>query len=178
MVTDGRGVAAASRVLPGPETHAIKHAHKTLGTTMRALLFGLFMLVIAACDPLWVMSGGALSGEPTAPPADWTEVAREKTVQVETRPADPYSINIWGVGVGADFYIAAASETNRWVVYLAEDPNVRLRIGKALYDLRAVRVTDAAELARVQRAYETKYDVGDENNRPQETFVYRLDRRR
>ena len=57
---------------------------------------------------------------------------------------------------------------------ISDDPDVRLRIGTTLYDLHAVRVTDAAELARVQNAYERKYDVGDKDNRPQERFVFRL----
>ena len=144
---------------------------------MRAFVLGLFALALTACEPIGPIPGGELKGESAAPPADWTEVAREKTVQVQTRPADPYSFNIWGVAVGGDFYIAAARETNKWVAYIRADPDVRLRIGTTLFDLRAVPVTDMAELARVQSAYETKYDVGDKNNRPQERFVYRLDRR-
>ena len=144
---------------------------------MRVFLLGVMALALIACDPIGPIPGGALSGEPAAAPEDWTNVAREKTVQVQTRPANPYSINIWGVAVGHDFYIAAARETNRWAKYIETDPDVRLRIGTTLYDLRAVRVTDTAELARVQSAYETKYDVGDKDNRPQERFVFRLDRR-
>jgi hypothetical protein len=144
---------------------------------MRAFVLGVLVFALTACEPIGPIPGGALAAEPAAAPADWTDVAREETVQVQTRPADPYSINIWGVAVGSDFYIAAARETNAWVTYIEADPDVRLRIGTALYDLRAVRVTDAAELARVQNAYETKYDVGDKDNRPQERFVFRLDRR-
>lgn len=144
---------------------------------MRALLLGVFALALTGCEPIWVVPGGALKGEPAEPPQDWATVASVETVQLQTRPTDPYSINIWGVGVGGDFYIAAARETTAWTTYIEADPDVRLRIGTTLYDLRAVRVTDSAELARVQSAYETKYDVGDEDNRPQETFVFRLDRR-
>ncbi len=144
---------------------------------MRALLLAVFALALIGCEPIGPIPGGALKGEGAAPPADWTNVASVVTVQVQTRPGDPYSINIWCVAIGHDFYIAAASETSAWAKYIDVDPDVRLRIGNALYDLRAVRVTDAAELARVQRAYETKYDVGEEDNRPQERFVFRLDRR-
>ncbi len=45
----------------------------------------------------------------------------------------------------------------RWVGHIADDPRVRLRIGETLYERRAVRVRDAAELASVQTLFEKKY---------------------
>ena len=89
---------------------------------MRAILLTVFAFVLIGCEPIGPLPGGALKGEPTAAPADWTSAASVKTVQVQTRTADPYSINIWGVAVGSDFYIAAARDTNRWAKYIEGDP--------------------------------------------------------
>ena len=97
-------------------------------------------------------------------PSDWSSVADVKTIQVEFRPQDPYSHNIWCVGLERDLYIATSANGTRWTPFVAQDPRVRARVGTALYELLAVNVTDAAERTRVADAYGLKYDlVGDDN---------------
>ena len=40
-------------------------------------------------------------------PADeWSAAVDVSTVHLETRPTDPYSINLWGAGIGKDFYVS------------------------------------------------------------------------
>mgnify|MGYP001323036608 CR=1 FL=1 len=144
---------------------------------MHSAAFVAIGLLLVACEPVGPLAGHTLAGEPTPPPADWTSVAGAETVQLQTRQDDPYSVNIWGVAIGPDFYVASARGANAsWVGHIASSPDVKLRIGKALYDLRAVRVSDTGELARVSAAYAAKYKMDDED-KPKEPWVYRLDRR-
>ena len=146
---------------------------------MHRLAIAVALFVVAACEPIGPLAGGELEGEATPPPRTWTEADTAETVQLETRPADPYSINIWGVGIGPDYYVASGEggETS-WVEHIAADPHVRLRIGRDIYRLDAVRVTDTDELARVRERYATKYHRTDEQMAEAAgAWVYRLDPR-
>jgi len=81
---------------------------------MRVLLVGVLVLVASCGDPIMILPGGALKGTTATAPADWSSVAGVKTIQVEFRPKDPYSHNIWGVGIGKDLYIATGAKGTRW----------------------------------------------------------------
>lgn len=142
------------------------------------VLFVLLLTTLVSCgDPVMILPGGALKGTPTPAPADWSNVADVKTIQVEFRPSDPYSHNIWGVGLGHDLYIATSAKGTRWTPFVAADARVRVRVGDALYNLTAVPVTDAAERARVADAYSLKYDIKADDNWVTGALIYRLDRR-
>ncbi|HEX7036200.1 MAG TPA: hypothetical protein VF210_10520 [Pseudomonadales bacterium] len=133
---------------------------------------------LAGCsEPFVVFSGGTLSGEERPPPEDWSALADEETVQLETRPADPYSVNIWAVSVERDVYVATGADGTRWTGFIGQDPRVRLRVGQTLYPLRAVRVTDREEQEQVARAYADKYELDPEDNWVREALVYRLEPR-
>jgi hypothetical protein len=140
--------------------------------------FVLLLTVLAGCgDPIMILPGGKLSGTPTPAPAEWASVDSVKTIQVDFRPANPYSHNIWGVGIGPDLYIATGAKGTRWTPFLASDANVVVRVGAQLYDLKAVPVTDADERARVAAAYVKKYDVKGDDNWVAQGLIFRLDRR-
>ena len=63
---------------------------------MRTVLALATALLLAACGPLGPFPSGELSGElETEPVSDWSFLAAHETVQLETRPDDPYSLNIW-----------------------------------------------------------------------------------
>ena len=110
-----------------------------------------------------------------APPVDWDFAESVQTVQVETRPADPYSVNVWGVGVGGHFYVAASDGGDaRWAQAIEADPQVRLRVGERVFPLAAERVGDAAELEDVAAAYAAKYGTDQEQSFIDTAWVYRL----
>jgi len=145
---------------------------------MRHLITILSLLMLAACDPMGPLPGGALSGEPQAPPIDWDKVRSIETFQFETRPGDPYSINIWGVEVDQHFYLAAGDgEGAKWVAHLRANPAVRLRVGTLIYELHAQRITDEFELRAVRERYTEKYELDADANMASEAWVYRLDPR-
>jgi len=132
------------------------------------------LLALMGCGPITMLPGGQLSGQIEPVPADWGFTDAVKTVQLETRPSDPYSVNIWGVGVGKRFYVAAGDPESRWAAHIAENPDVRLRVDQSLYELRAERSDDPGEreafLAAVQRKYDWEPDADQEN----EAILFRL----
>jgi len=144
---------------------------------MRTSLVFVLLLLSGCGDPIVILPGGALSGEPAAAPADWSALESIDTIQVEFRPSDPYSHNIWAVGLGADLYIATSADGTRWTPFIEQDPGVRARVGRSLYDLKAVKLTDAEERAEVAAAYQKKYEIDADDNWVEDALIYRLDRR-
>lgn len=147
----------------------------------RLLLLGTVVAattLLAGCDePFIVLSGGALSGEVVPPPADWSFMDDVEVVQLETRPEDPYSVNIWAVALGPDLYIATGEDGTNWTKILETDRDVRLRADDKIYELRATPVVDPDERAAVAAAYVHKYDVDSDDNWVAVGQVFRLDRR-
>ena len=109
----------------------------------------LSLAVSLACGPI---PGGSLSGHLAPPPPAWGSVfdGDHGLCEIESRPADPHSIQLECFVRDGTLYV----QSHRWAladwwpeswaeVWLAE-PDVRVRVGESLYDLRAERVTDAA----------------------------------
>jgi hypothetical protein len=110
--------------------------------------------------PFLVFPGSELSGEVVSEPVeDWSFV-RSAFIDLETRPSDPYSVELNYAVVDGKLYIDAA-EGRRWLDYIREDPLVRARFDGKIYPLRAVLVGRPGEVE------------GFDPTR----FVYRLDPR-
>lgn len=145
---------------------------------MRNLVIPFALLCLAACsEPFIVFAGGELSGEEGVPPADWSELRNEDTFQLETRPDDPYSVNVWAVGIGENVYIGTGPGGTRWSDYIEQDPRVRLRVEDTVYPLLAHPVTDVDERRQVAQAYGEKYGMDRDQNWLADALVFRLDRR-
>ena len=136
------------------------------------LLSGL--LLTSCSDPFIVIPGGQLAGQVSPAPDLWRNVP--DTIQVESNPPDPYSINIWGVGIGSDLYIATSADGTTWSRYLENDPAVRVRIDNAIFELSAVLVTEPIERKRVLDAYVEKYDEDAGDSFVTDGLILRLDR--
>ena len=147
-----------------------------------------------ACEPVFIFAGGTLAGSEEPAPADWAFSRAVDTVQIETRPDDPYSVNVWGVDVGAFVYVAASDGADsRWAQAIEADPRVRLKVGDRLFALRATRIATVAagasgaadgegeslddEMAGVIEAYVDKYDLDRDDNFVDGAWVYRLQAR-
>jgi hypothetical protein len=141
-----------------------------------SLLFALLLTApIAGCGrPLLLLPGGALDG-PTAPtPDSWSFTGAVKTVQLETLPADPYSVNIWVIALGEHLYVHAGANRSTWVENLEADPEVRLRVHDSIYELAATRVDAQEEFDRFSDAYEHKYGRRPRNGNVAEAYLFRL----
>jgi len=134
--------------------------------------------LLAGCDePFIVMSGGALTGEVEDAPEDWTPLNEVAVVQLETRPEDPYSVNVWMIASGRDIYVATGKGETHWTRNIAENPDVRLRVGDKVYELEAYLVKDESEKIAIGNQYVKKYGVDEDDNWVDEGQLYRLERR-
>ena len=135
----------------------------------------LTLTLTLGCGPLLTLPGGALSGEIRPTPSDWSFTDSVEHVQLETRPEDPYSVNIWGIGVGDVFYVFSAFGPDaEWAQNIAADPRVRLRVEDAIFELSAAATSDDGELDAFLAAAKTKYDFEPDPEETEEWVLFRL----
>lgn len=126
--------------------------------TSRLRPFLCALLLASACGPV---PGGRLAGDVAPVPAAWSAKlgGDHALCEIESRPRDPHSIQLDCFVVDGALY----AQSHRWAlaswwpvaswaaIWIAE-PDVLVRIGSELYELRAVRVTDAAVREPILRA--------------------------
>jgi hypothetical protein len=144
--------------------------------TRRALFLAVILAApIAGCGgPFVLLPGGALEGPTAATPESWSFTDEVSTVQLETLPADPYSVNIWVIAMGENLYVHAGANRSTWVENIETDPNVRLGVNDSIYELEASRVDDQAEFDRFSDAYDVKYGRRPRNENVAEAYLFRL----
>ena len=120
----------------------------------------LLSTVLACGGPILIFPGGELSGQVVSEPVqDWSFLS-DSFIDLETRPDDPYSVELNYVVRDGELYIDP-KEGRRWFDYLRADPRVRARFGDKIYLLTAVLVGEPGELEG--------FDA--------DRFIYRLDPR-
>ena len=135
-------------------------------------------LTLAACDgPFGITSGGALSGTLEDPPAIWQLEEDSGLAQLETRPEDPYSVNLAYVQLDGHLYIYAGDTRTNWVKHIEQSPLVRILIGEALYPVRAMRVSDDTELAAFATQWTSRGTFQRDPLQFDEVWLYRLETR-
>ncbi len=142
---------------------------------MRILSLLLPLALLMGCGPIVTIPGGALSGDVVVVPGDWKFTDAVDTVQLETRPDDPYSVNIWVAATGDALYFAT-SETE-WAGHIAADSRVRLRVDGKIYELKATRTDSASEREAVLAAMKVKYDFEPDSGQESTATLYRLEPR-
>lgn len=147
---------------------------------MFRLSFGLALPLLVGCGgPLWLIPGGALTGNDASVPAEWSHVSAIETIALETRTTDPYSVNIWSVVSHDQLYvIAVRGSGSKWTNHIAQDPRVRIRVAESVYALKALAVRDRNTIESVYRDWGAKYDYTLERieTRYPEAIVYRQER--
>jgi len=139
------------------------------------LVSTLLAFVALACNgPLGLLPGGKLSGEQRPTPPDWAGVGKSGTIQLETRPGDPYSVNVSYRVVDGRLYVNAGDTETRWVKNIAENPDVRIRMAGMLYDLRAERVDSRQEIARFGEAWTRGSMFMRDPTQFDEVWLYRM----
>lgn len=130
---------------------------------------------VAGCaGPCVMFPGGALAGDAAPTPDGWAFTDDVSTIQLETRPAEPYSVNIWVTALRGSLYVHAGANRAEWVDHMEADSNVRLRIGDAIYSLVAARVDAQEEFDQFADAYELKYGNRPRNENVAEAYLFRL----
>jgi hypothetical protein len=139
-----------------------------------ALVLALTAATTGCARPFLLLPGGALEGTTQPIPDGWAFTDEVSTVQLETRPSDPYSVNIWVTAVGEHLYLHAGANRSAWVENIEADPNVRLRVDASIYELAASRVDTQDEFDRFSDAYEKKYERRPRNENVAEVYLFRL----
>jgi hypothetical protein len=133
---------------------------RSVRRTLRLLAVALLPALLACGGPFLVIPGGELSGEVvTEPVEDWS-FASDHFVDLETRPDDPYSVELNYVVRDGSLYVDPA-EGRVWLDHLRADPRARVRFGARVYPVTALLVGRPGELEG--------FDA--------DRFIYRLDSR-
>ena len=133
-------------------------------TSTRALItFALAGSLIGCLSPSGQRPGLRLSGEVVAEfPVDWSfaNEHREVAIEVQTPYLIPHSVTIWCASTGQHLYVGARNaETKKWPGWVAKHPDVRVRIGAQIYEVRLSQVDDPGVLAEILAAYAAKYSL-------------------
>jgi hypothetical protein len=111
----------------------------------------LVLVLALGCGPI---PGGSLDGEAAVVPSDWSAAmgGDDALCEIEARPVDPHSIQLECFTYDGALYVqshrwvkASWWPVKSWAVVWIEHPDVRVRIGDALYDLRATPVDAGPE---------------------------------
>ena len=144
----------------------------------RSLLLGIVALAMMGCtEPFITLPGEKLPGDVADPPEDWSAIKDVQVIQLETRPDDPYSVNVWLAALGSNLYIATGTDGTNWTVHLLQNKQVRVRIEGIIYLLEAIAVKDPAERERVVLEYVRKHELDKGDNWVVKGQIFRLDRR-
>ena len=116
----------------------------------------ILLLALSACSEYLPIAGGVLEGTVAPLPAHWSELATTEIVQLESTDEAPYSVNLWIAEVGGAPHVFAGDNRTQWVENIAGNPDIRLKIGEEIFELRAIRVTDATVFKTFAQAWESK----------------------
>ncbi len=102
--------------------------------------------LVSCSEPFLYFAGGQLGGEET--PLNAVPDSGG-LIQLETAPADPYSVNL-GFTVQDGIIYLDPAESRRWYQNIQADPRVRIRFdgSNAVHPMLAVRETDPTILNR------------------------------
>ena len=152
---------------------------------MRYLIVFSLIATLAASsgNPLGPFAGGRLgAAEADTPYADWEALATVDTVFIETRPADPYSVQTWVISVDDTMYVPTSlimgdsAPERQWVKNILNDAAVRVQVNDLVYPMRAERV-EASELQqRVLQAFQQKYasELPEIDEHAKNAWIFRM----
>jgi hypothetical protein len=125
--------------------------------------------------PLGPFPGGPFQGAvERGPEPDWSFLDRTNGIDLEVDSAHPRSVHVWVLRDGNAVYVPSAfAAKKKWPAQVVADPRVRLRVGGRVYERRAARVTDAAEIRKLIDGVSDKYHAG--HGDPESTWFFRLD---
>ena len=135
----------------------------------------LLTLLLVGCNgPFGLMAGGRLEGAAAPAPTDWAFAGAAGTIQLETNPAEPYSVNLAYTVIDGALYLNAGDTHTQWAQNMDADPRVRLRLDDRIYDLRAERVSDAETIETFSVAWTDQSFFRRDPRDLDQVWIYRL----
>ena len=119
------------------------------------LAAGVAVLARSSGGPIGPFPGGRLSGTPVSGPVgDWTPIlSGVPHIEIQVNPDHPRSVTTSYLVHDGKLYVPSMmAARKRWPQEATADDRVVVRIGGKLYERRAVRVTDPAEIRPLVRA--------------------------
>ena len=142
----------------------------------RATLMSSLTLFLTACEgPFFLMPGGALSGTVSETPASWQFEEASGLAQLETRPEDPYSINLAYVQLDGKLYVYAGNTRTTWVEHIERNPLIRIRVGERIYSAVAVRVENEDEISEFAAQWAGRSVFQRDPMQFEEIWLYRVE---
>jgi hypothetical protein len=119
----------------------------------------LLLVLFFLSEPLGPLPGNRLAGEEVVlPDGDWTFADEFMSLQIETRPSDPYSVTTTFFVHNGNLYIPSVfTEWSRWTHFIQEDAQVRIRVDGKVYRGRASKLEDPAVIEELAEDYGAKY---------------------
>ena len=156
---------------------------KAVGRILRRVLLGLVAVVVVVLlldtfggylfdGPLGPIPGGAFQGPVNPDPhPDWSNL--EHVIELEIRPAKPWSLSVWNGVVDGELYIPSASGARRrWTAVAVKEPLVRVRTHGQIYERRIEKVTDPALRSRIREVLAPRYGFDPPTNPEEDTTWY------
>lgn len=140
---------------------------------MRILLLTLTLL-LSSCGDMLPFSFGSLEGQEVAIPPDWSSVRDADVIQLESNPAEPYSVNLWVVEMNGHLHVHAGANRATWVENIEQDPRVRLGHNGSIYLLEGRRITDQAKFLEFAELWKNKYGNHPRNMNADEAYLFVL----
>jgi hypothetical protein len=158
---------------------------KIVGAIVACVILALVVLGITGLDPNQRRPGLWLKGDVESFPADWTCADKDRTLMVETHSGYliPHSVTIYFVTGKGNLYLHADYPPGRtfpngksWTANVGRDPNVRIKIGRQVFDGKLALVTDPAEFDALFQDFRAKYPKSPFSNyrRRKDVFFLRL----
>ena len=148
-----------------------------LNTLRLPAIFTLAVLLSACEGPIGFFSGGALTGTEVETPVPWQFEEDYGFAVLETRPEDPYSVNLAYVQMNGNLYVYAGDTRTTWVQHMDENPLVRLQVEELIYPASAVRVDNDDELNEFAAIWTSRSSFQRDPLQFEEVWLYRLEAR-
>ena len=117
-----------------------------------------FIVLFGGAGPIAFVPGGVLWGETLEPAADWSFTDSIKEIQVQTHVGPlPWSVTTWVLSSEGELFLAAGSCNRIWTQRVLDDPDIRVRIDGAVYEMRARPATGRELGARLAPVVLAKY---------------------
>jgi hypothetical protein len=122
--------------------------------------------------PLGPIPGGRLSGAVNPDPhPDWSNL--DEVMELEIRPAKPWSLSVWNIVVDGELYVPSASGARRrWTAVVLDDPMVRVRAHGQIFERRIEQVTDPGLRTRIRSALAQRYGGFEPEKAEEDTTWY------
>ena len=121
----------------------------------------------------WAEPSGTIADTPTT----WQLEAESGLAQLETRPEDPYSVNLAYGQLNGHLYIYAGDTKTNWVEHIEQNPLVRILVNETIYSVRAVRVFDDEELTAFAAQWTSRGLFQRDPMQFDQVWLYRLEAR-